>query len=82
MGLQEKLNAMKKKSIAKMPPEVVATLQKEIEKQVNSGMAERAIKPGETLPEFSLPDEKGNLVSSKDLISQGPLAVSFYRGIW
>jgi hypothetical protein len=82
MGLQEKLNAMKKDSMASRPPEVVAALQEEVEKLVKSGKADKAIKPGEALPEFSLPDDKGNLVSSKDLLSQGPLSVSFYRGVW
>ena len=82
MGLQEKLDAMKKDSIASRPPEVVAGLLVEVEKLVKSGMANKAIKPVSTLPDFSLPDEKGNLVSSTDLLSQGPFAVSFYRGMW
>ncbi len=82
MGLQEKLNTIKKDSIASRPPEVVAVLQEEVEKLVKSGVAGKAIKPEEILPDFSLPNEKGNLVSSKDLLSQGPLVVSFYRGIW
>lgn len=82
MGLQETLNAMKKQSTAGRPPEVVAVLQGEIEKLVKSGIADKAIKKGEKLPEFILPDERGNLVSSKNLLAQGPLAVSFYRGVW
>lgn len=82
MSLQEKLNQMKKDSIVGRPPEVVAALKGEVEKLVNSGIADNAIKPGETLPEFSLPDERGDLVSSAELLSQGPLAITFYRGIW
>jgi hypothetical protein len=82
MKLQEKLNAMKKESIATRPPEVVEVLLGEVEKLVQSGIADKAIKSGETLPEFTLPDEKGDLVSSKNLLAKGPLAISFYRGIW
>lgn len=82
MLLQEKLKAMKKESIAGRPPEVIAVLLGEVEKLVKSGIAGKAIKSGEALPEFTLPDEKGNLVNSKDLLAQGPLAVIFYRGIW
>ena len=82
MKLQEKLNAMKKESTAGRPPEVVSVLLGEVEKIVQSGIADNAIKVGETLPEFTLPDEKGNLVSSRDLLAKGPLAVSFYRGVW
>ena len=82
MNLQDKLNAMKKESAAKMPPEVVADLRGEVQKLVESGVADKAIKTGEVLPEFVLPDEKDNLVSSKDLLAKGPLAISFYRGVW
>lgn len=82
MKLQEKLIAMKKESSVGRPPEVVEVLVGEIKKLVQSGIADNAIKTGEVLPEFTLPDEKGNLVSSKDLLARGPLAVSFYRGVW
>lgn len=82
MKLQEKLNAMKKESIAARPPEVVEVLIGEVEKLVQSGIADRAIKNGETLPQFTLPDERGDLISSEDLLANGPLAISFYRGIW
>ena len=61
MTLQEKLNAMKKASIAGKPPEIVAIMLKEVENLVQSGIADKAIKAGETLPDFSLPDEKGNI---------------------
>ncbi len=82
MKLQDTLDAMKKKSIAGMRSEIIAPYLKETEKMVQSGIADEAIKVGETLPEFELPDEKGNLVSSKELLTKGPLAVSFYRGVW
>jgi len=82
MKLQETLDALKKEKIASMPPETVATLVKGTEALINSGIADKAIKVGETLPEFTLPDEKGNLVSSGELLAKGPLAISFYRGVW
>lgn len=82
MKLQKKLDAMKKESVAKRPPEIVATLLQEIEDLVQSGIADKAINIGETMPEFTLADEKGNFVSSKNLLEKGPLAISFYRGVW
>lgn len=82
MKLQEKLTAMKKQSIAGRPPEIVAVLLGEVEKLVQSGIADKALQAGERLPEFTLPDENGNLVSSRDLLAKGPLAISFYRGVW
>ena len=82
MKLQEKLTTMKKESIAGRPPEIVEVLVGEVEKLVQSGIADNAIKTGETLPEFTLADEQGNIVSSRDLLAKGPLAISFYRGVW
>ena len=82
MKLQEKLIAMKKESIATKPPELITPLLQGTEELVKSGIADKAIKIGETLPEFTLPDTKGNLIGSKDLLEKGPLAISFYRGVW
>ncbi|KAI1456244.1 AhpC-TSA-domain-containing protein [Annulohypoxylon moriforme] len=41
-----------------------------------------AIKVGQKIPEFSLPDSLNKTVSSKDLLTQGPLLITFYRGGW
>ena len=82
MSLQEKLSAMKQESIATKPAEVIGPLLEETKKLVASGIAEKAIKVGEILPEFSLSDENGKVVSSKDVLARGPLALSFYRGVW
>jgi peroxiredoxin len=43
---------------------------------------EGALKKGDTLPAFALPDGDGVMVGSRDLLSRGPLVVSFYRGYW
>ncbi|WP_136810152.1 hypothetical protein [Desulfosediminicola flagellatus] len=82
MKLYEKLNEIKQKSIANIPPELIAIMLKSTEELVQSGIADKAISVGEALPEFTLPDANGNLISSRDLLAKGPLAISFYRGIW
>ncbi len=82
MKLQEKLSAMKQESIATKPPEVIGPLLEETKKLVQSGIADQVIKVGETLPEFILSDTNGKVISSKELLAKGPLALSFYRGIW
>ncbi|KAK5118897.1 hypothetical protein LTR62_000108 [Meristemomyces frigidus] len=40
------------------------------------------IKPGATLPSFTLPDAHGNEVTSKSLLAEGPILITFYRGDW
>ena len=47
-----------------------------------NGGGENAPRPGEVMPPFLLPDETGRLISLPSLLSQGPLAVMFYRGHW
>lgn len=41
-----------------------------------------AIQVGDTLPEFRLSDAVGKEVTSADLLAQGPLLITFYRGEW
>ena len=47
-----------------------------------SEAAKQALKVGDTMPEFVLPNAEGKLVSSRELLAQGPLVVSFFRGDW
>lgn len=47
-----------------------------------NGGGENAPRPGEEMPSFMLPDEKGRLVSLSSLLAQGPVAVMFFRGHW
>jgi peroxiredoxin len=44
--------------------------------------AGRALKVGDVMPGFLLPNVEGHLVFSDDLLRQGPLVVNFFRGNW
>jgi len=47
-----------------------------------SGIVGESVGAGDRAPRFSLPNAKGETVSSADLLAKGPLVVSFYRGGW
>jgi len=47
-----------------------------------SGAGETAPLPGEEMPDFLLPDQSGRLVSLKELLAKGPVAIAFQRGDW
>lgn len=49
---------------------------------VASHAADRALKAGDRAPQFSLPDADGKLHSSEELLANGPLVLTFYRGVW
>lgn len=87
MTLQAKLDAFKADFVAGKPPynapaSIHAVMQRATAELIASGLADRALKAGDAAPVFSLPDAQGKLVSSVELLAQGPLVVSFYRGVW
>ena len=82
MGLQDKLDEYKKSFLEKAPQEAVVVMQRATEDLKNSGILDKVLKVGESAPEFSLPDENGNLLALKSLLAQGPVVISFYRGVW
>ena len=45
-------------------------------------VAAQACKPGDRMPAFLLPSAEGRLVESGELLAQGPLVVTFFRGGW
>jgi peroxiredoxin len=47
-----------------------------------SGAGQNAPQVGEPMPPFHLPDEAGRVVSLEQLLSKGPVAVTFHRGHW
>jgi peroxiredoxin len=41
-----------------------------------------ALKVGDAMPPFVLPNAEGRLVASDELLAEGPLVICFYRGDW
>ncbi|OBQ68174.1 peroxiredoxin-like family protein [Mesorhizobium erdmanii] len=87
MTLQSKLDAFKVDFEAGKPPynvphSVIETMHRATAELIASGAAGRALKAGDKLPDFALSDPDGNMVLSADLLSRGPLVISFYRGVW
>jgi peroxiredoxin len=83
MSLQDKLDAFKDEFEGKKaPPEVVAVFHKSTAELIASGQAARALKVGDRAPVFRLPDSEGTTVASAELLTNGPLVVTFYRGAW
>ena len=82
MKLQEKLDTFKADFETKVPPEKLAIMHRATEDLRRSGIVERAIKVGDRLPEFALPNLRGEQISSSELLRRGPLVITFYRGVW
>jgi hypothetical protein len=82
MSLNEELTALRTRSEARRPPEVVATMHRAVDELRASGAPARVLKVGEPVPRFTLPNAEERLVDSATLLARGPLVVTFYRGRW
>jgi peroxiredoxin len=87
MALQDRLDAFKLEFKAGKPPyyappDIHPIMERATAELIASGQAARAIKAGDRAPQFTLKNQSEREVSSVDLLAQGPLVVTFYRGIW
>ncbi|MGH7660749.1 MAG: hypothetical protein ACRENA_07520 [Vulcanimicrobiaceae bacterium] len=82
MSLAEILDRTRAAAAEKRSPEVTQALHRAVEELRSSGILERVVKPGQTMPAFTLPNQDGALVDSVSLLEKGPLVVTFYRGRW
>ncbi|WP_404469500.1 peroxiredoxin-like family protein [Sutcliffiella horikoshii] len=79
--LLEEIKAYKEVFKQKAPEEkqrLMAQATKELEE---SGVAQ-GLKEGERVPDFTIPDATGKMVSIKDELEKGPVILTFYRGGW
>lgn len=87
MSLQDKLDAFRANFEAGGPPFnapawIHEPMHRATDELIASGAAGHALKVGDKAPAFTLNDPDGKPVSSAGLLAQGPLIVTFYRGVW
>ena len=82
MALQEKLDKLKSGFEAKAPKDALEIMHRATDDLRNSGIMQQVVKIGDKAPEFELKNADENMIHSKDLLSSGPLVLSFYRGRW
>jgi len=82
MTLQEQLNSFKEKFQKQVPAPVLEIMHKATEELRNSGILEHVPKEGERAPDFQIHYPQGKKVKLQELAQQGPVVISFYRGVW
>lgn len=80
--LQAELHRLQNENLAQLPADTVAAMRKSTMELVQSGIADRALKPGEKAPDFSLPNAVGKEVQLHGLLNAGSVVATFYRGAW
>jgi len=86
-NLQSRLDEFKREFESGAPPynathEAIETMHRATAELEASGLANNALKVGDRAPEFSLFNQDHVEVNSADLLRDGPLVVSFFRGHW
>lgn len=82
MNLNRELKKLKEQTLKNIPDEYVEVMLKDVEIQVKKGVTKNALTIGETIPNFELENAVGERVHIENLLENGPLVISFYRGAW
>ena len=82
MNLQDKLNTLKANFEKQAPKEALELMHRATDDLRQSGILERALQVGDTMPEFELENPEGIRFRSKDILAKNRMVLSFYRGKW
>ncbi len=82
MKLQSRLDEIKRQLGEVVDPAERALLDGAIERLRMLQVVEHGLAVGDVLPDFVLPDSGGRPVASDDLLTSGPLVLTFFRGPW
>ncbi len=82
MSLKADIDNLIAQSSERIPPEVRGLMAADTERLKQSGIEDNTLKAGDKAPSFKLPSAKGEQISLGDLLTKGPLVLSFYRGGW
>lgn len=82
MALSVRLKAISAGAATRIPAGKRAVMAEATKNQRESGILDGVIKVGETLPAFSLKNQKGETVTSAGILAKGPMVLTVFRGIW
>jgi hypothetical protein len=80
-SLREQLLALKEK-VAQRTTEEFQRITAEGMQNLIESQTIKGLEVGTKAPDFSLLDAKGNKVNLAEVLNQGPVVLSFYRGSW
>ncbi len=82
MSLKNDIESLKAKFLPQIPDKIKESMRKAQDDLRKLRLAERALGAGDIAVDFTLPNAKGEPVSSEALRNHGPLVLNFYRGSW
>jgi len=82
VSLKETLNNLKETAVSRIPPETLREMSEATEQLCKSGVMESVIQTGTPIPAFALKNQDGAEILSDDLLSQGAVVLTVFRGHW
>jgi len=82
MNLTEQLKAHANHSKSRLPQASLETMQSAIDDLVTSSILKNAHKTGDKIPDISLPNATGHLISLNEILEYNRVVLTFYRGGW
>ncbi len=80
--LKEEIAAYKAASKDRVSAEIQATMRQATADLKASGIENRAMKAGDTVPDFELPNQRGEPRRLSDYLAASPVVLNIYRGGW
>ena len=82
MSLAEKLQSIREGAKQRLGADDLRQMAQTTAELRQSGIMAGALKAGDQLPPFVLPNQDGQMVDSRRLLAAGPLVLTLYRGAW
>ncbi len=82
MSLTEELAGMREASRKRIPDDKLAIMDTAMDETMQSGITDSTLKVGDIAPDFTLPNAVGESFSLSEMLTEGPVVLSFYRGAW
>lgn len=81
-SLRDRIETWSREHASDFPEEVRNLFARKTEEVLRSGILDRCLQEGDLAPDFSLPRATGEEVQLSEVLKQGPVILSFYRGTW
>ncbi|MGD9000667.1 MAG: peroxiredoxin-like family protein [Granulosicoccaceae bacterium] len=81
-ALQDAIDAYNSALQEQVPSETLATMARCTQDLKAAGIEDRALRTGEAMPDFELPNQHGEMRRLSDYLAQSPVVLNVYRGGW
>ncbi|REC59427.1 AhpC/TSA family protein [Chryseobacterium pennae] len=80
--LAKQIEHLNQELSSQLPQEILEAFGNSIEDLKTKKINENSVQIGDQMPEFSLPNALGKIISSEDILRNGKIILAFYRGSW